>query len=144
METQKKSKFQLGLIFQNPSGAWIFSKFPVDALCTYSTTLYFKTYSHYCIWFCICIRFLVPVLKCPTRIDRRCSVISGFGCHLELTDTLGLNLMLTSIRYQTRWIPSISSYFIVKFKSYDHFCSRWITEIPVIKQEGTFLISDYY
>ena len=48
-------------------------------------------------------RFSVPqVLRCPAGIDCGCQVISGFGRHLELTDTLGLDLMLVSIRCQTR------------------------------------------
>ena len=58
------------------------------------------------------------VWRCPAGIGRRCQVISGFGHHLGLTDTLGLDLMLVSIRCQTRWIklsrvegsPSYPSY----------------------------------
>ena len=33
---------------------------------------------------------------------RGCQVISGFRCHLGLTDTLGLDLMLVSIQCYTR------------------------------------------
>ena len=48
-------------------------------------------------------RFSVPrILRCPSGIDRACQVISGFGRHLGLTDTLGLDLMLLSIRCLTR------------------------------------------
>ena len=43
------------------------------------------------------------VLRCPTGIDRGCQVISGFRRHLELTDILGLDLMLVSIRCQIRY-----------------------------------------
>ena len=50
-------------------------------------------------------RFSVPrVLRCPAGIDRGCWVISGFRHRLGLTDTLGLDLMLVSIRCLTRWI----------------------------------------
>jgi len=42
--------------------------------------------------------FSVPqVLQRPASVDQGCQVISGFGRGLELTDTLGLDLMLVSI-----------------------------------------------
>ena len=39
---------------------------------------------------------VLRVLLCVTGIDRGCQVISGFGRHLGMTDTLGLDLMLVS------------------------------------------------
>ena len=51
--------------------------------------------------------FSVPrVLRCPTGIDRGCQVTSDFRRRLGLTDTLGLDLMLLSIRCQTSWIKA--------------------------------------
>ena len=110
---------------QVPVGIWFFKThlehgfFPSFLLMLYvPNTLYVQTYSHYCIWFCFCICFSVlRVLQRPTRIDNRCQVISGFGHHLGLCAILSLDLMPVSIRYQTRWILSISNYFIVNFKS---------------------------
>ena len=47
--------------------------------------------------------FLSPrVLRCPAGIDRGCWVISGFDRHLGLCDTPGLDVILVSIRCQTR------------------------------------------
>ena len=42
------------------------------------------------------------VLRCSAGIDGGCQVISGFHCHLGLTNTLlGLDLMLILIQCQT-------------------------------------------
>ena len=54
---------------------------------------------------------VLRVLLCPTGIDRGCQVISGFGRHLGMTDTLGLDLMLVSNN------DNRQDEFIVNFKS---------------------------
>ena len=51
---------------------------------------------YYCVWqneYYLCFSVL-RVLRCPAVTDRGCQVISGFRCHLALTDSLGLDLML--------------------------------------------------
>ena len=47
-------------------------------------------------------RILFKSFFSPAGIDRGCQVISDFRRHFELTDTLGRDLMLVSIRCQTR------------------------------------------
>ena len=46
-------------------------------------------------------RFLVSrVLRCPAGTDHGCQVSSGFGRHLGLTDTFGLDLKLRYCEFQ--------------------------------------------
>ena len=47
-------------------------------------------------------RILFKSFFSPAVIDRGCQVASDFRRHFELTDTLGRDLMLVSIRCQTR------------------------------------------
>ena len=47
-------------------------------------------------------RILFKSFFSPAVIDRGCQVTSDFRRHFELTDTLGRDLMLVSIRCQTR------------------------------------------
>jgi len=81
---------------------------------------------------------------CPTCIGCGCQVISCFGHHHGLNDTLGLDLMLVSIGYQTRWIQAQAALlWISKVQGYDHVCNRWSAKkkktvpISVVTQQNT-------
>ena len=89
-------------------------------------------------------RILFTSFFSPAGIDRGRQVTSDFRPHLGLTDTLGRNLMLVSIRCQLRWIWTISKdalLWISKVRGYDHVCStrsvKKNTKIPLIKQQDT-------
>ena len=77
-------------------------------------------------------------LRCPVDIDRGCQFISGFGRHLGLTDTLGLDLKLALIRYQTKWISTQAALlWISKVRGYDHGCCRWSAQKKLNKEQKT-------
>ena len=67
------------------------------------------------------------VSRCPAGIDRGCLVISGFGRHLGLCDTISLDVMLVSIRCQQDELRLSQAALscISKVRGYDHVCSRW-------------------
>ena len=101
--------------------------------------------------------FSVPrVLLRPAGIDRRCQVISCFRRQLGLTDTLGLKLMLVSIRCQTRWILDYLKLPYCEFQKYEVMTMSAEGGQPKRKKhakpsyktakhiERSFLISDYY
>ena len=59
--------------------------------------------THDCIWqnaYYSCRFSVAWVLQCPAGVDHRYQVISGFCCHLGLTDTLSLFLKLLYCEFQ--------------------------------------------
>ena len=99
-------------------------------------------------------RFSVPrVLRYPAGIDRGCLVISGFGHHLGLTDTLAsMSCWYRSDAGQDEYRLSQAAF--GEFQKYEVMTMSVVgdqskkknAQIPIIKQKKHtfFLISDYY